>query len=466
MPDQATTNISLNKGEILIVDDNPTNLDLLSGLLLERNYKVRAAINGKRALNTARIFHPDLIMLDITMPEMDGYEVCQELKLDDTTRHIPVIFISALDEAMDKVKAFEVGGVDYVTKPFQFEEVIARIENQLRTSRLQKELELKNLELIKKNEALIRSQEELLKSYKQAEQIFSALSDVLPGTMLDDKYKIENKIGSGGYGVIYQAMHLAMHRPVAIKVFRPASGNATVEALERFRLEGISACRINHPNAVSVLDSNVTPSGIAYLVMELLQGNTLWQEMQGGQQLPLRRVFDFILPICSVLAQVHSVGIIHRDIKPENIFLHQSVYGEVVKILDFGIAKLMGDTLDLNVGRLTGTGTLVGTPTYMSPERLSSKHYDGKSDIYSLGILFYELLAGRPPFNPDDDNIWALIHMHLVEEPPPVRAFNPTVPVEVENIIMRTLVKNPAERLSAAELWEELQNVQALLPSN
>ncbi|MBI4747579.1 MAG: PleD family two-component system response regulator [Acidobacteria bacterium] len=140
-------NANKSNGEILIVDDNPINLDLLSGLLREHNYRVRAAINGRRALTAIRSCLPDLVMLDITMPEMDGYEVCRQIKADELTRDIPVIFISALDEVIDKVRAFEIGGVDYVTKPFQFGEVLVRIENQLKISRLQKEMERKNLEL-------------------------------------------------------------------------------------------------------------------------------------------------------------------------------------------------------------------------------------------------------------------------------------------------------------------------------
>ncbi len=129
------------KADILIVDDVPTNLDLLSGILRERGYRVRSAINGAFALRSARHTPPDLILLDITMPDLSGYEVCQQLKADETTRQAPVIFISALDDALDKVRAFQVGGADYITKPFQLEEVLARVENQLMVSSLQHQLE-------------------------------------------------------------------------------------------------------------------------------------------------------------------------------------------------------------------------------------------------------------------------------------------------------------------------------------
>ena len=145
------------KGDILIVDDNPINLDLLSGMLLDRGYRVRVATNGRRALSAARSAVPDLIMLDINMPEMDGYEVCKQLKADELTGGIPVVFISALDNALDKVKAFQTGGADYVTKPFQFEEVLARIEIQLKISRLQREMERKNAELEQSNLSLERA---------------------------------------------------------------------------------------------------------------------------------------------------------------------------------------------------------------------------------------------------------------------------------------------------------------------
>ena len=132
------------KGNILIVDDTPENLRLLSNALTERGYKVRSVINGAMALMGAKAAPPDLILLDINMPQMNGYEVCEALKADEQTCEIPVIFISALDEVLDKVRAFTVGGRDYISKPFQFEEVLARIENQLTIRHLQQQLQEKN----------------------------------------------------------------------------------------------------------------------------------------------------------------------------------------------------------------------------------------------------------------------------------------------------------------------------------
>ena len=156
----------MTAADVFVVDDNPNNLDLLVGILREHGYGVRMANDGRRALAVVRSHRPELILLDIKMADMDGYEVCRELKVDPATRDIPVIFISALDDVFDKVKGFNTGGVDYITKPFQAEEVVARVENQLQISRLRRELEARerdleqrNVELLTKNEELLRSRE-------------------------------------------------------------------------------------------------------------------------------------------------------------------------------------------------------------------------------------------------------------------------------------------------------------------
>ena len=249
-------------GFILIADDSDMNLRMLSGILEERGYEVRTAKNGLQALDAARSAHFDLIMLDINMPEMDGYEACEALKSTPAGRAVPVIFISALDDAMDKVRAFEVGGADYIVKPYQSAEVLARVENQLRFSRMQRDMEVKNEQLSRKNQEILRATEELATSYREASSALSALSSVVPGQVLDEKYRLESLIGHGGYGAVYRASHINLDRSVAVKVLRSAV-NASPQDVERFRLEGIFTCRVNHPNAIAVWDSGVTKDGIA-----------------------------------------------------------------------------------------------------------------------------------------------------------------------------------------------------------
>jgi len=234
-----------------------------------------------------------------------------------------------------------------------------------------KELQEKNEELITKNRELVQSREELLRSTKRTELVFAALSEALPGTVLDDKYRLEEKIGAGGFGTVYKATHLLLRNHVAVKVFRPSVGADPLKDLERFRLEGISACRVHHANAVSVIDFGVSASSIAYLVMELLTGCSLKDELDKQGILSVSRAIRILQPICSALAEAHTAGIIHRDVKPSNIFLHNSKDGEIVKVVDFGVAKLMAETLNPGMQSLTETGSFVGTPLYMAPERLT-----------------------------------------------------------------------------------------------
>ncbi len=318
-----------------------------------------------------------------------------------------------------------------------------------------KNLELadKNQELAGKNKELNNKNEELMQSYKRANLIFSALSEALPGTVLDGKYRLDEKIGTGGFGAVFRATHLVTKRLVAVKVFQPMAGNATAEGLERFQLEAILACRVNHSNAIEVLDSGIS-GGIAYITMELLNGCTLTQEIKRYDHLTPKRCAEIIIPVCNVLAKAHSAGIIHRDIKPDNIFLHHSEQGEVIKVVDFGIAKLQGEIEGVAMNNLTMGGGLVGTPTYMSPERLLHNICEDSSDIYSVGVMLYQMLCGKVPFRSDD--LWKTIQMHLSDPPPPLRKINSDIPVEVEEIVMQTLKKDPKERPTAIDLAERL----------
>ena len=154
------------KADILIVDDTPDNLRFLSSLLLDEGYNVRKATNGQMALTAVKTIPPDLILLDVNMPKMSGYEVCELLKKDSQTSSVPVIFLSALDDVMDKVKAFKVGGVDYITKPFKIEEVLARIQNQLTIKNLQNELQAQNTQLQQALNELKKAQAQLVQKEK------------------------------------------------------------------------------------------------------------------------------------------------------------------------------------------------------------------------------------------------------------------------------------------------------------
>ena len=306
-------------------------------------------------------------------------------------------------------------------------------------------------ELLRTNADLIDSRRLVIESSRRAQLIFSALADALPGTDLEDKYRLEEKIGSGGFGTVYRARHLLLDAPVAVKIFRPVGGMSMEKSFERLRLEGISGKRVAHPNAVAVLDFGIAGSAIAYLVMELLEGHTLADEMREKGKMSPRRCAEIAAPICSVLAEAHSKGIIHRDIKPGNIFLHQSsTLGEVVKVVDFGIAKLLEPSSAQQLEDLTATGILIGTPSYIAPERLASQLYGASTDIYSVGVVMYQMLTGHVPYDT------TVAQMTMKPKPPDEEC---EMPRALSALIMHALSIDPSERPTAAEMTRAIAGV-------
>jgi serine/threonine protein kinase len=234
-----------------------------------------------------------------------------------------------------------------------------------------------------------------------------------------------------------------------------ANAGGDAEALARFRREGSSACRVRHPNAVGVLDFGVTEGGIAYLVMELLEGTSLEDLLKHERRPALRRVGEIMAPVAAALAEAHKHGVVHRDVKPSNVFLHRTATGEEVpKVLDFGIAKLAGEAVLSQ--RLTMDGFLLGTPAYMAPERFRSQGYGPPSDVYSVGVTLYEMLTGQLPFVVESQDPLQLVALQAEATPVPVRELAPLVPAAVESLVQSALARSPERRPTAEELGREL----------
>ena len=256
-------------------------------------------------------------------------------------------------------------------------------------------------------------------------------------------------------GAVYLAEHPGIGRKVAIKVLR-AEMDHDPQLLTRFLNEARAANAIRHPNIIEVLDSGTTQRGASYLVMELLEGEALSARIKRLSRLDEKSAIDVAMQTALGLGAAHAKGITHRDLKPDNLFIipePADASRERVKILDFGIAKLhtlAGDSLK------TRTGTLMGTPVYMSPEQcLGTKEVDHRSDVYSLGIIIFEMLAGQPPFV--SEGFGELLSMHLHEKPPSLRQFAPQVSAEVEAAVLRMLAKKPDER------YQSMADVRAAL---
>ncbi|MEX1368661.1 MAG: protein kinase [Nannocystaceae bacterium] len=267
--------------------------------------------------------------------------------------------------------------------------------------------------------------------------------DALTGTVLEERYRVGRVLGSGGMGAVFEARHLRLDRPVAIKVLRPRLA-AELEYIERFLREAKAASKIRHRNVVELLDYGETSGGLVYSVMEFLEGRDL-QQMLGEQpqwRLPWAKAQGLLVQIASGLKAAHGQGVIHRDIKPSNCFLTDEDGEPVVKLLDFGIAKLEESGHGF---ALTGTTQLMGTPGYMAPELMQTRQpASPQSDIYSLGVVAYRMLTGQLPFV--GETPFEVMRKGCFDPVPSLRAVVPELSAGVEQLVMQMLAKAPEHR--------------------
>lgn len=286
---------------------------------------------------------------------------------------------------------------------------------------------------------------------------------------LDGQYHVEALLGKGGMGAVYRARHILLGDRVAIKVLPPQMRN-NAEWLRRFRREGQAARRFRHPNAVTVYDLRTTADGLIYMVMEYVEGHTLDAELKARGRFTPAEAYSALEPVMSVLNAAHAQGVVHRDLKPENIMLGKPTDGgkPIVKLLDLGIAKIseVAGSDSSGTTALTVAGQVLGTPYYMSPEqwgevpRDGGTEVDGRADIYSLGAVFYELIAGRKPFMgrtlPD------LRREHVSVMPPPLQEVVPDVPEAFSRAIARAMSKDrSARQATAGDVATELHEALA-----
>jgi serine/threonine-protein kinase len=274
----------------------------------------------------------------------------------------------------------------------------------------------------------------------------------LVGTTLDGQYRIDSHLASGGMGAVFRAHHLSLRKDVALKVLRPEL-TSSLELQERFRRESEIAASLEHRHIVRVTDFRRSPEGLLYLAMELLDGESLFDRLRREGFLPPDEAVQILWQLCDGLEAAHAKGVVHRDLKPENVFMARGPGGEVVKILDFGIAKMA----DPGPGAATQSGMVVGTPEYLSPEQATGSAIDARADLYTVGLIGWRMLSGHHPFKAEDAR--GLLMMQATRPVPPlaeIRADFAAYPL-LAATIARACQKDPAARYqSAAEFKADL----------
>ena len=278
------------------------------------------------------------------------------------------------------------------------------------------------------------------------------------GQVIDGKLTILGTLGRGGMGGVYRALQHSMEREVAVKVLLPSYSRDTA-GVRRFLQEARAASHLSHPNIITLFDFGQTEQRELYLVMELLKGRPLSSLLSSGAGLTPQRAVALIAQVCDALDHAHDHGVIHRDLKPDNIFVipvkGHGLFDEFVKVLDFGIAKMKSVP---GAESITQSGVVCGTPAYMSPEQARGLEVDRRSDVYAIGIVLYELLAGAPPFGGDTPLEIMMAHLTDAPEPLRTRRVGLNVPPALDDVLRRALAKSPDARpATAAELKRLLQ---------
>jgi tRNA A-37 threonylcarbamoyl transferase component Bud32 len=269
-----------------------------------------------------------------------------------------------------------------------------------------------------------------------------------PGDVIAGKYAVVRRLGEGGMAVVYEATHLRLRQPLAIKVLRPDVADSHT-VLARFEREARATAQLRSVHAARVIDVDVLPSGVPYMVMEYLEGHDLDAEIAKTGAMPVARAVDFVLQTAVAMQEAHALGIVHRDLKPANLFLCPVGDRDVVKVLDFGISKIEGD----GDARITASNAYFGTPAYCAPEQLrEAAAADARSDVWALGVILFELLTGRTPFEGGPTAVIAKVMTDPIPWPTELR---PDLPRDLARVVMRALQRDPKERFQTMHAFAE-----------
>lgn len=504
--------IGQRKARVLVVDDELAMRRLLGRRLTAMGYEVLVADDGRRALAMASGERVDAIVTDINMPELGGIELLRLLKAGERTRDIPVIVVSGQDDLESVATCIEAGAEDHITKPYQSIVLQARLKACLERKRM-RDVELEYLErvtqltsaaeeveresyvpgalasLANQDDALgrlarvfdrlisgLKSREERLhRRLGELQREMGETTDAIriagrpsldspfaSGEILGARYQILGHLGSGGMGMVYHALDMELNEEVAVKVVSRDLVRDDPAVIGRLKSEIRLARRISHRNVVRTHDLGEW-KGTYFITMEYVKGITVKDLLDRRGRLMAESTLSIGTQLCEALAVAHDLQIIHRDIKPANLMVD---HAGILKVMDFGIAR----SIEPDVDRHTAVGFIIGTPQYMAPEQLMGGAVDTRSDLFAVGVVLYECLAGHPPYAAD--NPLSLI-AHIVDGNfVPLSALVPDVPPRLEALVHQLLQLEPTDRVgSAHELAHMLTELEvgpaseALAPS-
>ena len=442
---------------ILIAEDDEQVRDSLLQWFTHLGEDVHVVPCGEHAAQILKLEKFDVLILDWEMPPgPPGPDVVREYRANGGDAI--VILLTGRVDLSDKEHGFDAGVDDYMVKPFHLKEISAKVKALLK--RVQPNVVKKQIINVKScgmcGTVFDTTPASCPDCYLplDAEEI-----EFLGGDQFNDKYEINGVLGRGGMSLVYKARHRALGKDFAIK-FMDVSKTKDIEYLKRFQLEAQSLSQMEHPHIVGIHDYGVSESKYPYIVMDYVEGLSLFRVLNRFEPFPLSRCLDIFKQSCKGIEHAHKQGIIHRDLKPANIILSKKDGKEHVFIVDFGVAKKV-DTHDKASEQLTKEGKVFGTTTYMSPEHCLGQQLDQRSDVYAFGCIMYEVLSGHPPFM--GDNVLDTLQKQINDEPVQLSKARDKddLPKELEDIVHKTLEKLPEDRYqSMQELLDALENVK------
>lgn len=411
---------------ILVIDDAPDILLVIDLILRKAGHFVVTSSDPTKAVTLALEHHVDAVVLDVVMPLVSGFDALHALRSEPGTGGVPILFLSGRSESEDRVRGLKEGADDYMTKPFDAEELVLRVER------------------------LVGPHTRRSSGVASSELMETLRDRRVTGSLYLGRYQALEVVGEGAMGLVFRGWDPRLKRPVALKTLRLdrlADLKDRKERIARLLEEASTTARINHPNIVSIYDADADPE-IAYMAMEYVEGTTLSRLLKKHGPLPPEQTIALALEISRGLAAAHERRIVHHDVKPGNVLLG---YDGSVKVSDFGIADL--------VHALIGpSDKIFGTVGYLPPETLDGGGFGETGDLFALGSVLYECLTGERAFG--GTNLTLRIYRTMCQEVEPPSARAPGIPHALDELVLELLQKDPAVRLASAR--EVVRRLQAM----